>query len=62
VKEVIAKLDEILRILQGTFVGRAPRCPDCGSPNTFVASTVDRIRYCKCRDCAETFKAIGPPK
>lgn len=58
--EILTKLNEILNILQAKFTGRAPRCNHCGSPNTVVTRTAGRTRYCKCRDCKENFKSIGP--
>lgn len=39
---------------------RAPCCAMCNSENTVVQSRRGRKRYCKCRDCGETFVKSGP--
>lgn len=38
---------------------RASYCPVCSSGDTYVASTQDRTRYCKCRTCTATWKQHG---
>jgi hypothetical protein len=48
---------EEARVGSGVVFQRV-KCPVCKSKDVPVKSTVDRIRYHKCRDCGRNFKSV----